>query len=152
MRLVPSKRIFVIATFVASTIGSPFVAAAYGALAIGGSPVEPGEVFALVLRKRTPEEATSAALRECRHSVYGSISRSIPCRIAATFEGKCLALARDESDEVAWAIADTAEAAAERAMAKCQGDSPGANARGCKVEAVGCDTQQLPAPREPSQR
>ena len=121
-------------------------ALAHGAVAIGlpDNYAEEGFSTGTTYDYDTRDEAARIALEQCvlQAREFESTLQEEACRVVATFEGQCLALAYDPDTGTrgfGWAVADTAEEAEDRAFAACQRSSTRDRAAFCAVVESDCD-------------
>lgn len=88
----------------------------------------------------TREGAERSAMALCQREEQGATKGL--CRIVLNFKDQCVAVAVDPLSGTAgfgWAVADTRQAAAERALALCRDSSMPERRNACKIDGGGCD-------------
>ncbi|KAB2914134.1 MAG: DUF4189 domain-containing protein [Hyphomicrobiaceae bacterium] len=123
---------------------APRSAAADGALAIGVAPkgAQDGFVYAFNDRRASVREAEEDALRSCRTSKHGNEAARKLCRVVATFQGECVAIAMDPKNGtpgVGWAIGPSLKTAEDRALAQCEVTAGPDRSGFCKIDKSKCD-------------
>lgn len=88
----------------------------------------------------TKEGAERSAIDLCRREEQGPTKGL--CRIVLNFRNQCVAVAVDPLFGTAgfgWAVADTRQAAGERALTMCRDSSTPERRNACKIDGGGCD-------------
>ena len=114
---------------------------AYGAVAV--SKADGRYVIGTVVKARTRASAEQGALSYCTGASDNQALKS-NCKIVATFQGYCVAIARDSSGSkdataLGWDASQRESEAAENALASCNKRVSGGQS--CKVTTRLCDTQ-----------
>jgi hypothetical protein len=118
---------------------------AAGAVAIGlpSDVAKQGVSMGNSVRYKTMDEAKSAAVSNCKLS--GTDQTKALCKVVATFQNQCSALAIDPKPGTpgfGWAIADTSQAASKQALANCRKTAGPARKDACQLDnakPVQCD-------------
>ncbi len=123
---------------------APKPAAADGALAIGVAPkgAQDGFVYAFNDRRASMREAQEDALKSCRTSKHGNESARKLCRVVASFQGECVAIAMDPKNGtpgVGWAVGPNLKTAENRALAQCEVTAGPDRSGFCKIDKSKCD-------------
>jgi Domain of unknown function (DUF4189) len=119
---------------------APHAVWAFGAVALGVPPSvsEDGIAMGASWNLPTPEAAAAEARRRCAQFSDAPAKTRALCEVVRTFERQCVAIAADPApggEEWGWAVADTTEAAEERALRSCKTS----HLRFCLIAASGCD-------------
>lgn len=88
----------------------------------------------------TKEGAERSAMDLCRREEQGPTKGL--CKIVLNFRNQCVAVAVDPLFGTAgfgWAVADTRQAASERALMMCRDSSTPERRNACKIDGGGCD-------------
>lgn len=84
--------------------------------------------------------AEQRAMAECRRQEEAGTKGL--CKLVLNFRNQCVAVAVDPlagTPGFGWSVADTAQAAAERALAMCRDTSPADRRQACKLDGDACD-------------
>jgi uncharacterized membrane protein YgcG len=130
---------------------------AEGAIAVGlSSNVAKSGVAAGAAGDMTYTEAQSTALQQCKDGRAASTSTRALCKVVATFNNKCAAIAADPKPGTpgfGWAVSLTADAAERWALNKCEATAGPGRRAACKVVTVTCDSlavsSAIPVSTEP---
>ena len=96
----------------------------------------------MTVNAATPADARASALKTCRG--FRAKRAADKCRVMVSFRRECVAIANDPKDGTpgtGWAVADTREKAAERALAACTVTEGPGRAGFCVVDTQYCDTR-----------
>lgn len=121
---------------------APAASFAEGAVAIGlpANVATDGVAIGHSDSHDTREGAERSAMALCRREEQGA-TRGL-CKIVLNFKDQCVAVAVDPLFGTAgfgWAVADTSQAAGERALAMCRDSSTAERRNACKIDGAGCD-------------
>jgi Domain of unknown function (DUF4189) len=86
------------------------------------------------------DEAKSRSMTLCQNS--GTLASSILCKVVATFENKCVAVAIDPQERTpgfGWAVADTEQASKSNALSKCRARAGPTRRDACEITDSYCD-------------
>ncbi len=115
--MIGARHLFILA-LLPQLIASGDFAFAAGAFAFGQKPGPTGWSSGSAYNYKTPEDAANSAMSRCRsRSEAGSY-----CKILATINGRCFAIAvQDSSNGYGWNTASSVEEAQRLAMNRCTG-------------------------------
>jgi uncharacterized protein DUF4189 len=118
------------------------VAAGAVALGLPSDVAKQGISMGFEVNAKTMDEAKSDAIARCKSS--GSAISKPLCKVVATFQNQCAALAEDPKDGTpgfGWAVANTSQAATDQAMANCRDTAGRARKNACQLDPIGakCD-------------
>ena len=115
----------------------PSVAAGAVALGLPSDVAQLGVSVGDWVGAPTMDEAKSNAMAKCKTAPNVSLQAASLCKVVATFQNQCVALAIDPragTPGFGWAIADTSQAASQQAMANCQDSDGPAFKGGCQPD------------------
>lgn len=114
-------------------------ALAYGALAMGGNPLNVstgGIAVGAAVNSMTPDAAATTALQKCRTEPNSSLGSKALCKVTTTFRHEWLSIAIDPAPRMSgfgWSI-DQDRAGAERnALTQCRVTAPPERSQFCVV-------------------
>jgi hypothetical protein len=139
--LIRARHLFILALLMPQ-IADAEAAFAAAAFAFGQKPGPRGWSSGSAYNHKTPDDAQSTALSRCqsRHEA-GSY-----CKIITTFNGKCFAIAvQDSSNGYGWNTAETKREAERLAVSRCS-----SYGRNCTVSESFCDTINTSAAAPPT--
>jgi hypothetical protein len=119
-------------------------ASAEAALAVG-LPADVGKsgiAFGWALNQATKAAAEAQALERCREFKDAPQATRDLCRIVASFDDRCVAVALDPdagTTGVGWAVADKQDAAEDAAMDDCMESSGPKRRNFCRIAFARCD-------------
>jgi uncharacterized protein DUF4189 len=113
-----------------------------GAIAVGqpGDVAKRGVSMGFSTNRDTMDEAKSRSMTLCQNS--GTLVSSILCKVVATFENKCVAVAIDPQERTpgfGWAVADTEQASKSNALSKCRATAGPTRWDACEITDSYCD-------------
>ena len=116
---------------------------AEGAVAVGntGDVVRHGIAFGMVVDE-PKSKAADVALRRCR--TFKAREAAEQCKVVATFNGACFAVAYDPqpgTPGAGWGVGQDQIEANLKAMKMCEATAGPARGRFCQVESGACDTK-----------
>jgi hypothetical protein len=131
----------------AAVCGTSPAAHAFGALAVGmtGSVAKDGIAMGTAFNHDTADAANDLALGNCRKwKEKGAPKAAEVCRVIATFQKECYAIALDPkpgTPGAGWAIAVDKDTASERALAHCRLTAGSDREKFCEVTESNCDVK-----------
>jgi hypothetical protein len=136
------RRVIRGAIVLAAIFAQAHPSAAAGAIAIGqpADVAKRGISMGFSADRSTIAEAKARSMILCRDS--GTLTSSTLCRIVATFENQCVAVAIDPqvgTPGFGWAVADTEQASKSKALSNCQEKAGPARRDACRITDSYCD-------------
>jgi hypothetical protein len=115
---------------------------AAGAIAVGqpADVAKRGVSMGFSTNRDTIDEAKARSMILCKNS--GTLMSSILCRVVATFENKCVAVAIDpqvQTSGFGWAVADAEQTSKNNALSNCQATAGPTRRNACKITDSFCD-------------
>ncbi len=136
--------VFLVATLFAGSAMTCNAVLAEGALAVGvpAGGVVRGYAIGFALNAKSEAEARKVAIIACKKTKGSNAAAMAQCAVVVTFHNQCASSAMDPANGTpgaGWGVADTQQAADEKALARCR-ETAGADRRGfCKVLDHHCD-------------
>jgi hypothetical protein len=126
----------------AAVFAQTHLSLAAGAIAVG-QPTDVamrGVSMGFSTNRDTMDEAKARSMTLCQNS--GSLLSSILCRVVATFENKCVAVAIDPQARTpgfGWAVADTELESKGNALTRCRATAGPKRQDACQITDSYCD-------------
>jgi hypothetical protein len=136
------RRVILGAIVLAAVFAQTHPGTAAGAIAIGqpDDVAKRGISMGFSADRDTIAEAKARSMILCRDS--GTLISSTLCRIVATFENQCVAVAIDPqvgTPGFGWAVADTEQASKNKALSACQATAGPSRRDACRITDSYCD-------------